>query len=78
MLPAELAKRARAIRLQQKRLAELAALDESTVQRTLAGETTPLTTTADKIVHALEAEERRLLAHLIGLHGVPAQAGRAA
>lgn len=68
MEPKDLAKRAAAIRLQMKTLAELAGLDETTVQRTFGSQTTPLTTTAKKIETALIAEERRLLDHLAALH----------
>jgi predicted transcriptional regulator len=68
----DLKRRMDAIGLPQKRLAELASLDEDTVGRTLSKKTSPVMRTFDKMRAAVEAEEKRLLAELIARHGAAA------
>ena len=67
MRPSEAKDRARAIRLSNKELALLSGLDENTVSRAFNGNG-GLISTADRLAAAVEAEERRLLAHLLALH----------
>ncbi len=63
-----LADRAKFIGLSQVRLAELSGLDKHTVGRVLSGDRNVLRTSESALVATLEAEERRVLAHLLALH----------
>lgn len=72
MSPEELAERARAIRLEDKAVAAAAGIAENTVSRTFGGKTQPLLITCRAIETAIIADELRLLKHLLGIHGIPA------
>lgn len=72
----EIDRRRAALGLTKKRLAELAKVDETGLGRALNGDIDPKNSTVEKVLDALVAEERRRLAHLIALHGVPEQPGR--
>lgn len=62
----EIEGRVKALNLSRKRLARLAGIDPATAYRGPRG-----LRTYGKLMRALEAEELRLLRHLIALHGVP-------
>ncbi len=60
----DIKRRAQKLRLPNKRLAELAGLDETTVGRTFLQDTIPLLTTLQKIEAALAREEAEMLSYL--------------
>jgi predicted transcriptional regulator len=62
------------IGLTQVRLAELAGVSKFTVLRFIAGSSDIYASNERAIVEALEAEERRVLAHLDALHPSPVTA----
>ena len=67
----DLKARAAAVRLPVKDLARLAGLNKHTVHNAWSGRSDSLTSTRDKLGAALVGEERRMLDHLLALHGVP-------
>jgi metallophosphoesterase superfamily enzyme len=67
----EIKARAAAIRLPAELLGRLAEMAPSTAHRALAGAHDTRMSTMAKMTNALIAEERRLLEHLIVLHGQP-------
>lgn len=71
MTPEDIKRRAEAIRLPIKALAQRAALDEDNVHRVLKGKTDPRRSTETKLQHALVCEEERLRDYLCELHGAP-------
>lgn len=68
----EIKKRAEAVNLTLKRLARRAKVHPSTAYRASNAGDCRVTTNA-KLSRALVAEEERMLAHLLALHGVPEQ-----
>jgi predicted transcriptional regulator len=72
--PDELKARCATLGLPVNRLAGLAGLNKHTLHKIFNGTCMPRLDTLRAIVAALEAEERRVLAHLLALHGgaVPA------
>lgn len=76
-MPMPLRQRAEYINLRQVSLARIAGIDKHTVGRVLAGDRNVLKSSQDAVRLALEAEERRVLAHLMALHGVAEPRGRA-
>lgn len=69
--PEDLKARCAALRLPVLRLAVLAGLNKHTVHRIFDHTTSPRLDTLRALSVALEAEERRVLAHLMGLHPEP-------
>lgn len=69
----EIQGRVKALNLSLKRLARLAEIDPATAYRGPSR-----IVTHSKVMRALEAEELRLLRHLIELHGVPEDLRRSA
>ncbi|WP_398473386.1 hypothetical protein, partial [Tardiphaga sp.] len=61
---AELTERIALIRLHKKTIAIRCGLDESTIGRTLKGQTVPLSSTLDKIEDVVAAEEALIAEHL--------------
>lgn len=74
----DLAARIARIRLPQTKIAAATKLDEDTVSRALRARRGCLNSTAIKIEQVVVAEELRLRDHLIALHGIPENQGRAA
>ncbi len=68
MEPEQLAKRCDRLGLARKRLAELASLDESTVERTFNQKTAPYFETVKKIEEALTRQEHAALDYLARLY----------
>lgn len=71
MLPAEIATRAAAVRLDKKELAALAQVSHKQVVQITRGTASPRLNTLQAIEAAMLAEELRLRDYLIGLHGLP-------
>lgn len=72
MLPIDIVQikqRADAVNLSLKKLAGRAGCDFTSVYRAASGKSDLRSRTVNKLAEALIAEERRLLAHLIALHG---------
>jgi predicted transcriptional regulator len=69
--PDQLKARCAALRLPVNSLADLAGINKDTLHKIFNGTTMPRLDTLRAIVAALEAEERRVLAHLSALHPVP-------
>lgn len=68
---AEVKERIRAIRLPQRRLAEMARVEPNTVSRVLLGNIDPRHSTLGAMIRSVEAEERRLRDYLLSLHPLP-------
>lgn len=68
---AEVKQRIRAIRLPQRRLAEMASVEPNTVSRVLLGNIDPRHSTLSAMIRSVEAEERRLLTYLLTLYPYP-------
>jgi transcriptional regulator with XRE-family HTH domain len=69
--PNEMKWRCRAIRLPVNQLADLAGINKDTVHHLFNGTKSPRLDTLRAVSAALEAEERRVLAHLAALHPFP-------
>jgi predicted transcriptional regulator len=63
----EMKRRAKALRLSNKEWAQACGLDETTLGRTLNGDTNPLISTLERMEEALAADERRVRRHLDAL-----------
>jgi predicted transcriptional regulator len=72
--PEDIKARCAALRLPVLRLAAMAGLNKHTVHRIFDHTTSPRLDTLRALSVALEAEERRVLAHLAGLHPSPVTA----
>jgi transcriptional regulator with XRE-family HTH domain len=71
MQPAEIKARCRAIGLDQKRLAALAGLHKTTIERTFNKKSRPLHDTIERIVAAMVAQEKCKRDELVQRHGLP-------
>ena len=74
MLPTDIVdikRRAEAVNLTLKKLARRCTIDPSTLYRAARGQGDNLSRTIRPLGEQIVAEERRLLAHLIAIHGVP-------
>lgn len=74
MDPVTIANRCERVGLARKQLAELAKLDETTVERTLNLKTKPYWETVAKLQTALQTREIEVLRHLVALHPQEAMA----
>lgn len=73
MRPAEIAARAAVIRLDRPDLAQMAGISNRSTRLIFSGQRPGARiSTIEALENALVAEERRLLRHLLDVHGVPA------